>query len=61
MLKVFLLWLQIIFFENGGMEKIAQIYLKALAQFMQDAQLNGIIRTVDDIPDRGFRYSAFYI
>mgnify|MGYP001853144233 CR=1 FL=1 len=52
---------QIIFFEKRRGEKSVYSNSKPLAHLMDDPQLYGIVRTVDDIAYGGLRNAAFHV
>ena len=56
-----LLGFQIIFDEQRRVEELCDADSKALANFVNDSQLNRIIGAVYQVTDGGFRYAAFYI
>lgn len=60
MLSAFL-WFQIGFFKKWGMEKVVDVDFKPLTYFMDDTQFYGIIGTVNDVSNGGFRHTAFLI
>ena len=55
------LWFKICFFEIRGIKEIGNVDPQALADLMDHAQLYRVIGAIDDIPDRGLGYAAFYI
>ena len=55
------LWLQIRFIEIWGIKEIGNVDLKALAYFVDHAQLYRVIGAIDDITDGGFGHAALYI
>ena len=55
------LWFQIIFFEKWRSKKGVYSNSQPLAHLMDDPQLYGIVRTVDDIAYGGLGNAAFHI
>ena len=45
------LWFKISFFKKRGGEKLREIDVQTLAQFVDDSELHGRIGTVDQIAD----------
>lgn len=53
-----ILRLKIILIKQSRIEKFAQAYLHSLTHLMYNSELHGIIRTIYNIADRGFWYTA---
>ena len=53
-----LLWLQICLGKQRRVEKVDNADLQSLAHFVNDPELDGIVGTVDHIPDGRFRNTA---
>ena len=52
------LWVQVDFFKERGLEEFADADAEALAQFMDNSQLYGIIGAMNQIADGGFWNTA---
>ena len=53
------LWIKFCFFKEGRLEKFRNTDFEALAQFVDDSELHGIVGAVDQIADGGLRNAAF--
>lgn len=54
-------WFQVIFFEKRRRKKGIYANFQPLAHFMDNSQLHGIIRTVNDIAYGGLGDTAFHV
>ena len=53
--------LQIAFFEKRRCEEIGNVDIQSLADFVNHAELHGIVGAIDDVADRGFGHAAAHI
>ena len=54
------LWIEVAFCEQRRIKELGDADLQSLTHLMYDAQLYGLIGTVDHVADRGFRHAAFH-
>ena len=52
---------KISFMEQGRGEELGKVYLQTLAQLVDDPQLHGWVRAVEQIANGGLGNSAFHI